>query len=441
MKSDIDADIFGTTFDCECGRRHTIDPRVVVYARGAAERLPALCAEATQGRRAAVLMDKRTRAVAGEAVCRKLAEAGWAVREIPVSDRADGGSPVCDDVTKEAVSAKIETVDLIVPVGSGVISDLGKWNAFERDLPFVSFATAASMNGYASANVAPTIDGVKTLVRASPPVAVVADPDIIGNAPWEMTASGLGDILAKSVSSADWLLNHVLFGDFFCARSVALIADIEPLYMDHPEDLKARSPRAVEALFRGLLLTGVAMTMAGTSSPSSGGEHMIGHTLDMMSSVDGAPHDLHGRQVGVGTVLASELYRRVLEVESPDFAEPRVAVDKPFWGKLADVVEKHYAGKVERLRLTVERLSQANAWDDLRSRLADSLRSPEVVHDCLSRADAACRAEDIGCDRGRLLAAFLHAHEIRSRFTVVDLARILGIMPDAAEEIVETWAV
>jgi len=47
----------------------------------------------------------------------------------------------------------------------------------------------------------------------------------------------------------------------------------------------------MEALFHGLLLTGIAMTMAETSSPASGGEHLVSHTLDMMSSLDGVPHD------------------------------------------------------------------------------------------------------------------------------------------------------
>ena len=45
-----------------------------------------------------------------------------------------------------------------------------------------------------------------------------------------------------------------------------------------------------------------------------------------------------------------------------------------------------------------------------------------------------------GVDRDRLLAAFRHAHEIRSRFTVLDLARLCGVLPGAYEEIVDRWA-
>jgi glycerol-1-phosphate dehydrogenase [NAD(P)+] len=191
------------------------------------------------------------------------------------------------------------------------------------------------------------------------------------------------------------------------------------------------------ALFHGLLLTGIAMTMAETSAPASGGEHLVSHTLDMMSSLDGVPHDLHGRQVGLGTVLASGIYRRIISLESPGFSLPAMDIDREFWGVLGDEIETNYAQKVERLQKAVEILSQGDSWDRLRAEVQPFLRSPERVHNCLKRAGAAHRAEDIGCTRERLLRAVLHAHEIRSRFTVLDLARLVGLLPQAAEEIVE----
>ena len=320
-------------------------------------------------------------------------------------------------------------------VGSGVVSDLGKWLAFEADLPAVTFATAASMNGYASANVAPTIGGVKSLVRARPPEAVLAAPSVLKSAPYELTAAGLGDALAKSASSADWYLNHLLFGDYYCERSVGLIAEIEPLYLDRPGELRRGAGEAIEALFGALLLTGAAMTMAETSAPASGGEHLISHSLDMMSGLDGRAHDLHGRQVGVGAVLTAELYRRVLAIESPQPVEPAGEIDGAFWGPLAGAMAGQYAQKAERLRAAAGKLVEGDTWDRLRVGLSPLLRSPERIRDCLSDAGAAWRCQDIACEPDRLRSAFVHAHEIRSRFTVLDLARILGLMPAAAAEI------
>ena len=61
------------------------------------------------------------------------------------------------------------------------------------------------------------------------------------------------------------------------------------------------------------------MTLQGSSLPASGGEHLVSHTLDMMSHVDGVPHDLHGRQVGVSTILVAAMYERALAIETPIF--------------------------------------------------------------------------------------------------------------------------
>ena len=435
-----DPELFGKTFQCECGRTHSIQPREAVYADDVLQRLPDVCARATDGRKVAVLMDVRTRAAAGAEVAAALAQAGWQVNELLVPDPASGKSPICDDVTHDALGRRLGQPDLILPVGAGVIGDLGKWFAQDGSLPYVPFATAASMNGYASSNIAPTLRGVKRLVYGHAPAAVLSAPAVLRDAPYELTASGLGDILAKSTSSPDWYLNHRLFGDYYCPRAVGLLADVEPLYLDHPQDLLARRPETVEALFMALLLAGVGMTMAETSFPASGGEHLIGHSLDMMASVDGAEHDLHGRQVGIGTILACEVYRRVLAVESPSFVEPAGKVDEPFWGPLAGVVAEQYDQKLDRLRAAPEIISRGHTWDRLRQELSAMVRPPERIRDCLAQAGAACRAEDINCDRPRLAQALRHAHEMRPRFTVLDLARLLGILPAATDDIVQTWA-
>jgi glycerol-1-phosphate dehydrogenase [NAD(P)+] len=432
--------IYGQTIECDCGKTHHIDPQRVIYEDAALTRLPRVLSECTTGRRAVVLMDTRTRDVAGKAAAALLRDADWEVSEIIVPDPAQGASPACDDHMHNWLLRQIEAADIILPVGSGVLSDLGKWIAFDLNLPYVCFATAASMNGYASANVAATIRGVKTLVRVRPPQTILSDPAILREAPYELTAAGLGDILAKSVSSADWRMNHFLFGDYYCERSVSLISEIEPLYMNHPEDVHERKPEAMAALFHGLLLTGVAMTMAESSAPASGGEHLLSHTLDMMSSLDGVPHDLHGRQVGIGTVLASEVYRRVINLGSPAFSRGSMDFDKESWGALGDEVERYQTQKGERLQTAIEILSQGDSWDRLREEVKPLLRSPDQVRNCLKRAGAAFRAEDIGCSRERLLCALLHAHEIRSRFTVLDLARLVGVLPQAAAEIVEEWS-
>lgn len=436
----ISTGFFGKKISCRCGRIHHIRPEKVVYSEDSVAQLPALSEEFHLGPRLAVLMDVRTSKVAGDRIVEVLGKAGLSASRVVVQDRPNGAWPICDDITQRDIDGRMGQVDWILTVGSGVINDLGKWLAGDRNVPFLSFATAASMNGYASANVAPTIKGMKGLTFARPPLAVLSCPSILCHAPYQLTTAGLGDVLAKSISTTDWYMNHLLFGDHYCERSAGLIGEIEPLYLRCSEDLKKGQPEAMDALFHALLLTGVSINMAETSSPASGAEHLISHSLDMMGSIEGKEGDLHGRQVGLGTVLMAALYERVLEVESPRFTEPKEMVDASFWGPLGEVVKENFRQKAHRLRIAKEQLAKRGAWDQLRERLAPMLHSPETLQSCLSRADAAIKAQDIGCSRYRLLDALLHGHEIRPRFTVLDLAYLIGIMPSAADDLVDGWS-
>ena len=432
--------LLGRALECECGKTHRIDPRELLYADDAVARFPAVCERHCRGRRASVLTDVRTREAAGADVARALAGAGWRVREVLVEDRPGGLSPVCDEATRRRVGELIGQADLVVSVGAGVISDLGKWIAFEMDLPAATFATAASMNGYAAANVASAAEGVKVMIRARPPLAVASSPSVLCGAPRELAAAGLGDVLARSVSSADWRVNSLIFGDYYCPRAVALVAEIEPLYIEHPEAIRECEPWAVTALFDALLLTGIGMTMAETSDPASGAEHLVSHPRDRLAAGGGTEHDLHGRQVGVGTILAAELYRLVLAVESPRPVAPGGGVDRAFWGPLGDAVAGHYRGKVPRLAAAAEWLSRGGNWDTLREEISPMVRDPGTIRDCLRRAGGAWRAEDLGVGRDRMRQVLSRAHEMRGRFTVLDLAILLGVMPAAAERIVDEWA-
>ena len=87
------------------------------------------------------------------------------------------------------------------------------------------------------------------------------------------------------------------------------------------------------------------------------------------------------------------------------------------------------------------RIADPAFWGRLRTGLAPLTKSPAMVKDWLVGAGAASTADDIGCSREALLSTVLHMHEIRKRFTVVDLAWLVGILPDAADEIVDQWLI
>ena len=371
-----------------------------------------------------------------------LKKAGIDVARVIVPDRRDAG-PMCDDVTVQSLAEQLRGVKpgLVAAVGSGVINDLSKWAAFQLGIPYMVVATAASMNGYSSANVAPTIGGVKVLFEARPPVAVIAEPRIIEQAPYEMTAAGFGDTIAKHQSDADWVMNHFLVGEYHCKFCAGIVADLEPLYLDRPEDIRHRRHEAVKGLFEALFWTGMAMTLVGTSVPASGGEHLFSHTLDMMAELRGESHDLHGRQVGLGTLLSAALYQRVLAIDSPILRSLPPSVDGRFWSvpSVAAAVAEQYESKKQRLEPIRQKIAQRDAWDRLRTKLAAEVKSPETIHTWLERAGAAVSMADIGCSRERIKSAILHMHEIRQRFTIVDLAWLAGVLPGQTDDLIDQW--
>ena len=414
-------------------------PRALFYSPDAAEELAQLVAQQVPGRSAILLADQRTSAIAGERCARALGAAGFSVVERIVRDGPGGASPVCDELTKDRVAAELPSGDVLVAVGSGVVNDLSKWIAGERGVPYAVFATAASMNGYSAANVATSVRGVKSLFRARAPLAIAAAPAVIEDAPFELTASGLGDAIAKPVSTADWLMNHRLFGEEF-SRPVAEIIDrIEGSYLDAPERLARREPAAIRALFEALVYSGCAMTLQGSSLPASGGEHLVSHTLDMLAHVDGTGHDLHGRQVGVATIFAAELYQRICTPEALEVRPAVAPLDRALWGPIADAVAAEHAKKRARAEAALAALAAPGRWTALRAELSPILRSPGRIKEGLSRSGAAHRLADIGCTRERFLRAVRLCGAIRGRFTSIDLGWSTGVLPGAAEEIVDTW--
>lgn len=435
--------LLGTTFNCKCGKRHVVPTKHLFYEENAFDHLATTAKSATTGMTYLVIADTRTFEAAGRTVLEKLKVSGCKVSHFIVPD-TDGESPAADDKTKGLIVDQAPAADLYIAVGSGVINDLVKWVSFLREKPYISVATAASMNGYASANVAATIDGLKVLFHAEACQAVFATPEVIINAPFELTTSGLGDVLAKSVSSADWKLNQFLFNDYYCQFSVDLLKKLEPIYLNNPVKINKKDPTAFKALFEALFLSSIAMTITGTSSPASGGEHLISHTIDMVAGRDDRKHDFHGRQVGVASILMAALYDKVMTIDKPVFKDAPRTVSSDFWGSLSPIVETEYSKKIPKLEQVAEHLSHIENWRKLQELITPDLVPAVKLKNCLRQAGGAhrfmdIRDNDLALKKDKFLAIVKHANQMRERFTILDLAVMLGIIPGEIDQLIEEW--
>lgn len=217
-----------------------------------------------------------------------------------------------DNINVACLAERIEDeADVLIAVGAGTIHDLTRYIAFEKDIPFISVPTAASVDGFVSTVAAMTWYGLKKTLTAKAPIFVLADTDIFSKAPYRLTASGISDLMGKYTALADWKISHMITGEYFCDRiyklEIEAVKEVESIL----NKIKSGNVECMEKLMYALILSGLAMQMIGNSRPASGAEHHISHLWEM--SVINEPVDaLHGEKVSVGLILCLEKYEKIL---------------------------------------------------------------------------------------------------------------------------------
>lgn len=349
--------------------------------------------------------------------------------------------PHAGAVIVEEVVSLAEGMTGLVAIGSGTINDIVKLAATQKGLPYIVLGTALSMNGYASGIAAIFSEGLKISVAAKPPRAIVMDTDILRAAPPALAQAGLGDLLSKPVSMADWWLGKELEGTAFSSLPGRLVDRAVSEAASKAAGLPTRDVEAYEALARALVLMGVSMVVAGSSAPASGAEHLLSHLWDMEALVANRKLNLHGAQVGVATCIIAALYQRLLDLEHPPFTDPpawdaeesRICADH---GPLANSVLK--TAKVKHARAGARVSVLRKRWFELRQGLsAMDLPTPDQMRATLRAAGAVHTLSSLGLQRADAARALRIARDIRDRITVLDLAFELGICPDAIEEVLD----
>jgi len=354
--------------------------------------------------------------------------------------------------TLEAIGelqAQLTGSSAVVAIGAGTINDIAKMAAHGVGVPYAIIATAPSMNGYTSSVAALLEEGVKTTRPCAPPVAIIADIDLLAQAPYRMTAAGLGDLLSKPVSQADWLLAHYLTESPYSRQAAQLIDTSATLLDGVPPHLPSRQPEAIGRLMGSLLLSGLAMTLAGTSAPSSGGEHLISHYLDMTHYAFDAANDLHGCQVGVATIATAALYEKLLAFDPTSIdIDRRVETHIP-WETYRGIIEKRFTTlcdavlpHAEKNYPTAKELRQRlghlkENWREITAPIAAVLHTAAQIRAHLEAAKAPTDFAALGVDPTRAHYAITHSKDIRARYTILHLLDELGVLETWSEQVLE----
>jgi len=214
--------------------------------------------------------------------------------------------------------------DSVIGVGGGRSIDIGKYIAYCSGIPFISMPTTASNDGIAS----PVVSLGQPSILVDPPIAVVVDLNIIRKSPKRLLSAGFGDMVSNITAVLDWKLAHREIGESYSESSAIFSKTIAEELMDYVLRDTHLSQYS-EKLVKALIGSGITISIAGSTRPASGSEHLFSHALDYLKRKYELDVDsLHGEQCGVGTIISSYLHHKEGNLNYEDVENIRLSLKK-----------------------------------------------------------------------------------------------------------------
>lgn len=425
-------------FKCNCGRNHSAHLKKAFIYNNAIEKLSA-CVKELGGTKAYIVADLNTISAAGEKVLEHLKSNNidfvkyiYNCRHFEPDDAAIGSAFLNFDYS----------CDIIIAIGSGVINDICKILSKSMKLPFIIVATAASMDGYASSTSSVIRSGLKVSVISRCPDIIIGDLDILCDAPKHMTASGLGDMLAKYISICEWRIGNIVNGEYYCEEIAKIIRCALKKCVNGACGIQTSDPESVKAVMEGMVISGIAADYAQVSRPVSGVEHYFSHIWDMRYIEFNTAIDLHGIQCGIGTLLAIKGYD-MLKSTFPDKDRANsyfYNFDKKKWidnfenfiGKAGIQMKSNalisdiYNSNKHEIRLN----NIINNWDKILKIIKEEIPAYDYVKNVLIIAGAPCLPSEIGIDKNIISKTFKTTKDIRDKYILSTLMFDIGIIDE-----------
>jgi len=272
-------------------------PREVIVGKSVLGRVGEVCSRLGFTGTALVVSGPVTYPLAGEPVAKSVTKAGLKVDHVIVKE---SNEQVANHVVETIKKAK---ASLVLGVGGGKDIDLAKLASAKSKVPFMSVPTAASHDGIASPYASIKGGSRPYSIRAQAPVAILTDIDVIADSPYNLLAAGCADIVAKFTAVKDWQLAHKLKNEYYGDYAANLAMMSAKLVTKNAKEILKRNVEGVKTVVEALISCGVAMSIAGSSRPCSGSEHLFSHALDLVAGET----SLHGERTGVGAILCAYL--------------------------------------------------------------------------------------------------------------------------------------
>ena len=385
-------------------------------------------------------MDENTRKAAGDKATKLLDRAGipYTAVCLPAAPK-----PQADTSVLPGLLDKAKGSDFILGVGSGVINDVCKMLGLRAGVRTGIIATAPSMDGYASNSSAMIVDGVKTTLYNHTPALVLGDLSVLTAAPAEMLGAGIGDMAAKAISIAEWRIANIVTGEYYCQPIAEMMLTACAQALKNGKASMNGDRRAISELTGGLILSGIAMSMAQVSRPASGSEHTLSHLMDMLAIARHTPHQLHGVQVGYGIRVALLMYEALVSRTEPlpapeavlnQFDEKRWEADmRRVFGTQAEALMKAAKdeGRNTREALRSRARKAHEGWGEIKGILQNVLAQKQEITAALDTAGIPLlnQPQALGLTKQDVLDVFLHTKDLRARYIVSAMVFDLGLLP------------
>ena len=425
------ADVIGKEFECACGKTHKTPLSYADISSGAIEKLPFLIKK-SGARRAYLIADENTYNAAGKTAEKLLERAGIGatVHLLGIEEGFERPEPT-EQTLGNLVMGYDARCDVIIGAGGGVVNDTGKLLSKLGHIPYIYIPTAPSMDGYVSDSSSVIYNGVKSSVPSKCPDALVCDTDIISKAPKKLVLAGIGDMAAKLISVCEWRISALITGEYYCEEVADIMRKYCRLALENAEAAVNKDPAAVRSIAEGLTLAGTAMTFAGVSRPASGVEHYYSHLWDMRCLFEKRQCELHGIQVGIGTLLSLRKYEKLKEIK-PDMKKAEEAAkrfDRKNWesgvreyfGPSADTIIKleDIEGKYDPEKVIRRQKVIFENWDKILKIVDEELIPAKQLEELFVKLGHPTSPEQIGEDGE---TAFEHTGDIRDKYI---LSRLL----------------
>ena len=428
-------------YACSCGKVHKCELKYLKIEAGAIADLPGMLA-ALGSRKPFVVCDANTWEAAGRKAAQIMDSAGipYVVYQIPGEHIKPS-----EWETGSVLMHFDPTCDLFLAVGSGVVNDICKVLSHATGVPNAVVGTAPSMDGYASNSSSMEVNKVKTSLYNHAPLGILLDTEILAQAPMRMLQAGFGDMVAKYIATCEWRISHIVIGEYYCEEIAGLMRSALDRIMEAADGIPTRDPAAIRSIAEGLVLAGIAMAYAEISRPASGLEHYFSHMWEMMALERDEPYDLHGIQVGVGTVLTLGLYEHIKTL-SPS-REKALAHMESFRQDEWEGQVRRIFGKTAGEVLKIEEKAKKNDpgkhrdrlnnildhWDEILRIMDEELPDLKTITDRMELIGEPMKPSDLNLSPRDVLDAFTGSRDVRDKYLTSSLLWDLGEIDDFRE--------